>query len=48
MFGTAEMSFVGSLPVHTNFWDLCVRPEFQDLSEQPAIVLLLNHIKTFA
>jgi hypothetical protein len=22
---------VGSQPVHTNFWDLCVRPEFQEL-----------------
>ena len=31
MFGSAEMAFVGSLPIHTNFWDLCVRPEFQDL-----------------
>lgn len=31
MFGTAGLAFVGSLPVHTNFWDLCVRPEFQEL-----------------
>jgi SAM-dependent methyltransferase len=31
MFGTAGLSFVGSLPVFTNFWDLCVRPEFQEL-----------------
>ena len=31
MFGSAGMSFVGSLPVFTNFWDLCVRPEFQEL-----------------
>jgi len=31
MFAAAEMSFVGTLPIHTNFWDLCVRPEFQDL-----------------
>ena len=30
-FGGAGLSFVGSLPVHTNFWDLCVRPEFQEL-----------------
>jgi SAM-dependent methyltransferase len=30
-FGAAGLSFVGSLPVHTNFWDLCVRPEFQEL-----------------
>ena len=31
MFRSVEMAFVGSLPIHTNFWDLCVRPEFQDL-----------------
>ena len=30
-FGQAGLSFVGSLPVFTNFWDLCVRPEFQEL-----------------
>lgn len=30
-FGQAGLSFVGSLPVYTNFWDLCVRPEFQEL-----------------
>ena len=31
MFRGADLSFAGSLPVHTNFWDLCVRPEFQEL-----------------
>ena len=30
-FGKKGLSFVGSLPVFTNFWDLCVRPEFQEL-----------------
>ncbi|MFN9369459.1 MAG: methyltransferase regulatory domain-containing protein [Planctomycetia bacterium] len=30
-FRTAGLSFTGSLPYHTNFWDLCVRPEFQEL-----------------
>lgn len=30
-FGMNGMPFVGSLPVYTNFWDLCVRPEFQEL-----------------
>lgn len=30
-FGQQGLSFVGSLPVFTNFWDLCVRPEFQEL-----------------
>ncbi len=31
MFRGAGLGFVGSLPVFTNFWDLCVRPEFQEL-----------------
>jgi len=31
MFGSAGLTFTGSLPVFTNFWDLCVRPEFQEL-----------------
>ncbi len=31
MFGGAGLTFVGSLPTHTNFWDLCVRPDFQEL-----------------
>lgn len=31
LFRGAGLAFVGSLPVHTNFWDLCVRPEFQEL-----------------
>jgi SAM-dependent methyltransferase len=31
MFGSAGLTFVGCLPVFTNFWDLCVRPEFQEL-----------------
>ena len=31
MFGGAGLQFVGSQPLHTNFWDLCVRPEFQEL-----------------
>jgi SAM-dependent methyltransferase len=31
LFRRAGLDFVGSLPVHTNFWDLCVRPEFQEL-----------------
>jgi SAM-dependent methyltransferase len=31
MFGDAGLGFVGSLPVFTNFWDLCVKPEFQEL-----------------
>jgi SAM-dependent methyltransferase len=31
MFRGAGLQFVGSQPAHTNFWDLCVRPEFQEL-----------------
>ena len=31
MFASAGLVFTGSLPIHTNFWDLCVRPEFQEL-----------------
>ena len=31
MFARVGLGFVGSLPVFTNFWDLCVRPEFQEL-----------------
>jgi SAM-dependent methyltransferase len=30
-FAAAGLTFAGSLPVHTNFWDLCVAPGFQDL-----------------
>jgi SAM-dependent methyltransferase len=30
-FAAAGLGFVGSLPVHTNFWDLCVAPVFHDL-----------------
>ena len=29
--GQHGLAFIGSLPVFTNFWDLCVRPEFQEL-----------------
>jgi len=31
MFAASGLAYVGSLPVFTNFWDLCVRPEFQEL-----------------
>ena len=47
MFGTAEMSFVGSLPIHTNFWDLCVRPEFQDLFRTTSNRLVTESHKDF-
>ena len=47
MFGTAEMAFVGSLPIHTNFWDLCVRPEFQDLFRTTSNRLVTESHKDF-
>ena len=30
-FASAGLTFTGSLPVHMNFWDLCVPPSFQEL-----------------
>ena len=47
MFGSAEMAFVGSLPIHTNFWDLCVRPEFQDLFRTTSNRLVTESHKDF-
>jgi SAM-dependent methyltransferase len=47
MFGSAEMAFVGSLPVFTNFWDLCVRPEFQELFRTTTNRLVTESHKDF-
>ena len=47
MFGSAEMAFVGSLPIHTNFWDLCVHPEFQDLFRTTSNRLVTESHKDF-
>jgi len=47
MFAAAEMSFVGTLPIHTNFWDLCVRPEFQDLFRTTSNRLVTESHKDF-
>lgn len=47
MFNAAEMSFVGSLPIHTNFWDLCVRPEFHDLFRTTSNRLVTESHKDF-
>lgn len=47
MFGDFGLSFVGSLPVHTNFWDLCVRPEFQDLFRTTSDRLVTETHKDF-
>jgi len=46
-FRRAELSFVGSLPVFTNFWDLCVRPEFQDLFRTTSNRLITEAHKDF-
>ena len=47
MFSRAGLSFVGSLPVHTNFWDLCVRPEFQELFRTTTDRLITEAHKDF-
>jgi SAM-dependent methyltransferase len=47
MFARAGLSFAGSLPVHTNFWDLCVRPEFQDLFSTTSDRLVTEAHKDF-
>jgi hypothetical protein len=46
-FGQEGLSFVGSLPVHTNFWDLCVRPEFQELFRTTTSRLVAEAHKDF-
>jgi SAM-dependent methyltransferase len=47
MFGSAGLAFVGSLPVFTNFWDLCVRPEFQELFRTTSNRLVTEAHKDF-
>lgn len=47
MFGSAGLAFVGSLPIHTNFWDLCVRPEFQELFRTTSNRLVTESHKDF-
>ena len=46
-FGGAGLGFVGSLPVFTNFWDLCVRPEFQELFRTTSDRLVTEAHKDF-
>jgi len=31
LFASADLSYVGSLPASTNYWELCIKPEFHDL-----------------
>ncbi|MFM8802758.1 MAG: methyltransferase regulatory domain-containing protein, partial [Planctomycetia bacterium] len=45
--GEKGLSFVGSLPVFTNFWDLCVRPEFQELFRTTSNRLVTEAHKDF-
>ena len=47
MFREAGLGFVGSLPVFTNFWDLCVRPEFQELFRSTTDRLVTEAHKDF-
>jgi len=47
MMGTAGLAFAGSLPIHTNFWDLCVRPEFQELFRTTSNRLVTEAHKDF-
>ena len=46
-FGGRGLSFVGSQPVFTNFWDLCVRPEFQELFRTTSNRLVTEAHKDF-
>jgi len=47
MFASVGLTFVGSLPVFTNFWDLCVRPEFQELFRTTSNRLVTEAHKDF-
>jgi SAM-dependent methyltransferase len=46
-FTGAGLRFAGSLPVYTNFWDLCVKPEFQELFRTTADRLVTEAHKDF-
>lgn len=46
-FAGAGLGFVGSLPVHTNFWDLCVAPVFHDLFRTTSNRLVTEAHKDF-
>ena len=43
----AGLQFAGSLPVFTNFWDLCVKPEFQELFRTTSDRLVAEAHKDF-
>ncbi len=46
-FAAAGLGFVGSLPVHTNFWDLCVAPVFHELFRTTSNRLVTEAHKDF-
>ena len=46
-FRGAGLRFAGSLPVYTNFWDLCVKPEFQELFRTTSDRLVAEAHKDF-
>lgn len=46
-FTSAGLVFAGSLPVHANFWDLCVAPGFQDLFRTTSDRLVTEAHKDF-
>jgi SAM-dependent methyltransferase len=46
-FRGAGLQFAGSLPIHTNFWDLCVKPEFQELFRTTSDRLVAEAHKDF-
>jgi len=46
-FRGAGLDYAGSLPVYTNFWDLCVKPEFQELFRTTADRLVTEAHKDF-
>ncbi|MFM7522195.1 MAG: methyltransferase regulatory domain-containing protein [Planctomycetota bacterium] len=47
MMRRSGLDYVGSLPVHTNFWDLCVLPEFQELFRTTSDRLVAEAHKDF-
>ncbi len=46
-FRGAGLQYAGSLPVYTNFWDLCVKPEFQELFRTTSDRLVTEAHKDF-
>ena len=46
-FGGAGLTYAGSLPVQTNFWDLCVAPGFQELFRTTSDRLVTEAHKDF-